>query len=346
MFSSKKPKFSLDLTVNELSNIPQVSGYCFLELSIKDSKRLRLFPLKGHAPADDDKLILKSLDVSQLTSSSGNVTVTTSRKKIHNFKCSFNYNLTCNLRFPYKRRENLIADKFLSVRVFYVNDAKHHTTELGRLDVNLLEYLNFTNPKSSKYLLRESKVNSILSLTVFLKELPSNYDFHTQLQIHDSHSTHESEKKRSTSTTKFNVPQFERSKVFGGLNDVIHLPNDLASFTHSASPTSLHFSSDELEVLRPKPDEASNVIMDPIISNLYKKILESTWDPELHTLLAYPPEKCIEDIFASPSPQAYRELLAKKFGGWRDEDDGDVREINGLINEVKFRDDLRSWLVN
>lgn len=436
MFSSKKPKFSLNLTINELSNIPQISGSCFIELQIKDARRgfsgLKTF--KTHTPSSDkesktdltasEHSLVPHSDTSSSSASSGsgNISVTTSTKKIHNFKCLFNYQLSCNLKFPFKKRENLIANKYLILRVFFINEktlsetqnSNHHhkgeTIELGKIDINLSEYLNFDESVTSKYLLKDSKVNLILSLSIQLKELPLNYDFHTQLQINDTHSSnnnHQFEPRKptnlnSSATTRFNVPQFERKNVFGGLDDVIHSPSESSlskqppppnlKFQNPALPTS-SFSSDDTPSTNPSKSDTpsrksslsklrphnlngnnngngsissslmkdsnnhqnlinnhqslnSNVIMDPIISNLYKKILESTWDPQLHSLLNYPPEQCIDDIFNKSEKE-----FSEKFDKWKklvssnDNDDDDLKEINGLINEIKYRDDLRSWVV-
>lgn len=85
--------------------------------------------------------------------------------------------------------------------------------------------------------------------------------------------------------------------------------------------------------------------MDPIVSGLYRKILESTWDPELLPLLDYTPEKCINDIFNnSDNPKGWCPNI--KQDNWdNDEDDDGLKNLNGLINESKLRDDLRSWVV-
>lgn len=426
----------MDLTINELTNIPQVSGYCFIELQIRDSKKgfkPAFSSFKTHSPAHDDNkdgnLISKvesklhtssSSDLSDssssTTTSSGNVSVTTSRKRIQNFKCTFNYNLSCNLKFPYKRRENLIAGKNLSLKVYYIHDSKsgdnlssgknsrthvgHDTSELGKLDINLSEYLNFNEPTNSKYLLRDSKVNSILTLTINLTELPSNYDFHTQLQINDSHSTTTQTLSEETSKdpkpvsqpTKFNVPQFERKKLFGGLNDVINSPDsstfssqNLSVSSHSSTESDKNSSSHRRQTTQtsdeskkkplsklklscktdtnhtpPQPHSSANgdtgsngkvhesIIMDPIITSLYKKLLESTWDPELYCLLNYSPEECVKDLFDCSNEKDFSNVYCKKLGASYhppEPESGESRDLNGLINEHSFRDDLRSWSI-
>ncbi|KAK6461640.1 N-terminal C2 in EEIG1 and EHBP1 proteins-domain-containing protein [Scheffersomyces coipomensis] len=494
MFSSNRPKFSFDLTINELSNIPQVNGSCFIQLSIRDGKNHKLSDKltphhhhhhnsnvsskdsksSTHMQPNDSTSTSLSLNLAKLksgsnngignnnntSSSSNHISTTTSRKRIHNFKCTFNYNLTCNLKFPLKKNENLIGNKYLSLRVYYVteksthrrkvsdnNQSKNNPTngnedssksshddnetviDLGRVDVNLSEYLNFNEQITSKYLLKESKVNSILSLSISLSELPSNYDFHTQLQINDnqSHSTLSTAPTNSvsrgntdsslgksstsnltnsdgnngthTSNSGFNVPQFERKNVFGGINNVFsdnhnnssHSNLSSASEEDSSPPPSTSGISNTTATSSSSNSHAflgklkrnnshskkshpsnntsnstttsgkndslqqkSSVIMDPLINGLYSKILENTWDPELYHLLSYSPEKCINDIFDNPkNPLGYNPDLMPlkdgKSGSTTDEngdDDGDdegFREINGLINEIKFRDDLKSW---
>ena len=262
MFSSSKPKFALDLTINELTNVPQINGACYIEVSIRDSKQKHLHkhsngPTKdtsstnlssngNSSPTNPARSFLSKLDtkagktvnkeVSQAKSSSGHVSTTTSLKKLHNFKCNFNYKLTCNLKFSVKsKKSRLIGNKYLSLKVYYVHDDRHGGDEkivipLGRLDVNLTEYLNFEDPVNLKYLLDDSKVNSILNLTIGLTELPENFDFHTQLQIQDNNSSvassstalrdglHQTKKRNTT----FNVPQFERKNVFNGISNIFN----------------------------------------------------------------------------------------------------------------------------
>lgn len=262
MFSSSKPKFALELAINELTNVPQINGACYIEVSIRDSKHKHMHkhtngsraPSKDTSSASSNtngnsstsnaaKSFLNRLDskatktvnkeVAQAKGSSGHVSTTTSLKKLHNFKCNFNYKLTCNLKFSLKsKKSRLIGNKYLSLKIYYVHDDRHGGDEqiiipLGRLEINLAEYLNFEEPVNLKYLLDDSKVNSILNLTIGLSELPENFDFHTQLQIQDNNSSvvsstalreglHQN-KKRSTT---FNVPQFERKNVFNGISNI------------------------------------------------------------------------------------------------------------------------------
>ncbi|KAG7662922.1 uncharacterized protein J8A68_003548 [[Candida] subhashii] len=492
--SSNKPKFSFDLTINELTNIPEISGSCFIELQIRDAKRKiphlsrsTISKQRSTIKKTDDASVSTSMNGSTSstsstannnsssihdtsianTSSSGNISSTTSRKKLHNFKCIFNYKLSCNLKFGVKKKKNLIANKYLLLKIFYVSEIERHShhhhhqsnsengsstgsskthtqiTELGRLDINLAEYLNFDEPVTTKYLLNESKVNSILSLTIDLNELPPTFDFHTSLQIKDNISSttpvSSTRTKRSntsslsrtgntttpTTTTAlkrntFNIPQFERKHVFGGITNVFGqngtfsqqqqqqqpLSNGsggsgvvsppaspslrpAAASSTAYSPISSRASIDEqiaapsnrlpqvntdiamdgVPVVTTAPVK-QQIMVDPLISHLYCKVLESNWDPELSKLLEYTPEQCINDIFESnTNPNGINQKLKAHYDeyvktgndgrlaggsgsgsvsgggpvGGGDDDDENTRELNGLISELKYRTDLKSW---
>lgn len=408
--SSKKPRFNLDLSIHEISNIPQVNGYCYIDVEVRDGKK-RKPHLLLKASSNDIGNSNSSSDKFEGSYSSSDVSTSTTMKKIHNFKCKFNFNMNCNLKFSVKKKNNRISSKYLLMKVYYVTeeDVKHkdheriashrgHKIELGRLELNLSEYINVEEPLTSKYLMSNSKVNSILNLTVFLSELPDGYDFHTQLQVSDE-SAHPStsgslnrtnkkvqSKPAKSKNTKYNAPNLERTKIFGGLNDVIkssdttplanlstssipsddsdkqsqvkqnHGPPSRADIHDSESTTSKKRSSGEHGTTASNVMSSANIVnetrnanvmMDPIVSNLYRKILESTWDPELQDLLQFTPEECISDIFDNGG-DGWNKSVSQNFGSWSDEnnDDESIKNINGLINEASFREDLRSWNIN
>ncbi|RCK65344.1 hypothetical protein Cantr_01266 [Candida viswanathii] len=234
-----------------------------------------------------------------MTSSlSGNVSATTSRKKLHNFKCNFNYKLSY---------------------------------------INLSEYLNFDDLITTKYLLNDSKVNSILSLTIGLNELPPNFD---------STPNTSNLLGRPTTTRKnnFNVPQFEKKNVFNGIGNVFgengafngtpptspstpveNGQPQLGSVDGAKTESNLSLANKGNSQQDAQPQLLQQILMDPIVSQLYCKILESSWDPELYTLLTY----------SQSNKQDDEEELRKL--------DDSYRELNGLISEVKYRPDLKSW---
>ena len=491
--SSSKPKFAFNLTINDLTNVPEINGSCYIELQIRDGTR-RSFHTSNinngssgsnnsnsngknsqksstntsntngikSTPMTTSRTFLNKFDefASSLGSSgskgnssssssssavSGNISATTSRKKLHNFKCNFNYKLSCNLKFNIKKKGNIIANKYLLLKIFYVNNDSglvgggksnnststyhhhHHTqiTELGKVDINLSEYLNFDEPITTKYLLNDSKVNSILGVTIGLNELSSTFDFHTQLQIQDSNSSisggstsisnnTNSMLSRPTSTTissrrnNFNVPQFERKHVFTGIGNVLGDNNSFGQPQNDTSRPSTPTSQQQQQQQQQLPtigetetkngsrikssndqdgwkimknqnpntttittttngningnditqtaasQQLQQAMMDPIVSQLYCKILESSWDPELYPILDYTPEQCIEDIFNNPDNKygcnlKLKQLYESKLNDESEELkelDNSYRELNGLISESKYRSDLKSWNIN
>lgn len=411
MFQSDKARFRLEMTINQLSNIPQLSGKCGLELRIGDRRGFSLARSKT-AVSTDLNADGPSTTISSSSLGSG-VSVSTGLRKIHNFKCAFNCKVECNLKFPVKKSENLIGSKFAYFTVYTKStlasgsSSKHqqllllllllcaphhshlHYDTLGKVDINLSEYLNFTEPRTSKYLLRDSKVNSVLSVTVSLKEIPPDAEFHTNLQVEDlSHqgtngstptasTVHSSTNttvgaKKSLASPTFNVPVFERKNVFSGFNEVLagdghsnhsggngtnhsdrsgsatpHGNGKHASGNGSTTPSG-GASASGLTGLGVDQSQQQPLLMDTLVNKLYQRVLESTWDPELHTLLSYPPEQCIYDIFENPDNRdGWNQKLSKQFGmvSGADEDDDDdaYRNLNGLINEVSYRGDLKSW---
>lgn len=386
---SKKPRFTLDFAINELSNIPHTSGYCYVDVLIGDGHqsglRATISSLKpvtksSSAGSSDDvsntkkPLATDSKDSSATVSSSrsGNIHVRTSRRKIHNFKCFFNYKMSCNLKFAVRKRDAMIGPKFLNLRVYFVADKSKsalNLVELGLVRLNLSEYLNFNEPVTTKYLLQDAKINSILSLTLGLDELPSDYEFHTQLRIDDSkHSGNAAlngsmltfSTSADATSRSFNVPQFQRKTVFSGFEDVMQKNQPiirlggLATSSDDDKGQAANKSENQNTGGESKADNPhfglgtfDNVIVDPTISRLYLRVLESTWDPELHSLLKYSPEKIVDDIFSS-NGDACRKLLEKDiemYGTDQDSSEG-YKDMNGLISEIKYRDNLKSWTVS
>lgn len=369
---SKKPKFKFEVTIHELSNIPYTSGHCYLDIRVGDSNlkglTAALSLLKLAPKGLTNFLEMGSMETNHVSNSKG-IHVHTSLRKIHNFKSSFNYKVSCNLRFPLKKRDNMIGDKFLTILVMYAPEKKsksdRNSTELGRVKLNLAEYVNFSEPLSSKYLLQESKVNSILSLTTYLEELPADFEFHTLLQIEDSkHSTASSSasfSKSAKSNRSFTAPKFQPTGVFGGLDRVMNSQPSVGSkvkltpVTEESTNSKSNFSKESPQK-SDQPDDTpafsvhafDDVIVDPLVSGLYKRVLESTWDPELQDLLKYTPEKIIEDIFNSKGSEYNDKTKGdNKDFDIRDEDWGDnYKDTKGLINEARYREDLRSWKVS
>lgn len=364
---ARRPKFKFEFAINDLSNIPHTSGYCYVDVVVGDGHqsgfRAAISSLKpvtktAQLATEETAKLTRSTPgdsaTAKSTSTSGNVHVRTSRRKIHNFRCSFNFRMTCNLRFTLRKRDSMVGPKFLVLRVYYVADkskSQHNHTELGVVKLNLSEYLNFHEPVTTKYLLQESKINLILGLTLSLDELPADYEFHTQLRIEDSKhgtSSQSLSKPSESSSRVFNVPQLQRQTVFGGLDGVIN--NGLSKQTESDEDAHRQEERDTAldEGAKIGSGAFDNVVVDPIISKLYRKVLESTWDPELHCLLKWSPERIVDDIFKASGEgcrEEWKQDVEKYALANRDDEDG-FKDMNGLISETKYRDNLRSWTVS
>lgn len=369
--SSRKPKFALDLTLKDLTNIPHTNGYVFIEVLIKGSlgRSLRTAipsfkPLSksnsSTAVSMSDSLTnkdksglsdseLANLTTSSTSTSSSNIHVRTSQRKIHNFKCVFNYTVHCNLKLPYNKKTQSIGSKFLLIRVFYVgeqgskSDLCSHSTELGRCEFDLASYIDVNHPVNSKFLLQDSKVNSILSLSASLKELPSDFDFHTQLHIEDTHTTQSllSISKRETSGDLSSKAR----KGAGAGQDSLRSPQS-SSANDSQQKNGYH--KDEL--LDPFPNSQGEsydkVILDPIVTSLYRKTLESSWDPDLHVLLTLLPEKIVNDIFDKGNNSKLGEDydLYRNLG--RTASKELAKEEEGLFTEGNYRENMKSWSIS
>ena len=383
MLGSKRPKFKFSFVLNDLSKIPHTSGYCYAEISIADGNpsglRAAFAQLKPFSSllkdTENDNVSMESkgnasTEHNVSSRSSRCIQVRTLKYRIHNFKSHFNFSMSCNLKFPLKRKDNMVGDKYLVLRVFYQAErsSKHdHSMELGVVRLNLAEYLNFNEPVTAKYLLQESKINSILNLTTSLEELPADFDFHTQLQIDESRhaqlhaNSNLSISKASGSGTKsYNVPQFQRQAVFGGLDGVINpqgnkdagllgTPNESESAskheTNEDEKDQSHQQNTHMTTVGTKHIE--DVIVDPIIGSLYRKILELTWDPDLHVLIKLTPQKVVDDIFELDKDPLKMENNLQFYRNLRPKPDADsLRNKEGLMVESKFRSNLTSWLVS
>ncbi|OBA21707.1 hypothetical protein METBIDRAFT_41576 [Metschnikowia bicuspidata var. bicuspidata NRRL YB-4993] len=368
MLGDKKPKFRFSFSINDLSKIPHTSGYCYAELSVADGNPSRFHSDLSSVSSSGASLNLENKASSH--SSTRRIQVRTPRYRIHNFKCQFNFSMTCNLKFSLRRKDDMLGDKYILLRVYYITEkhSRHdHPMELGEVKLNLTEYLNFREPVTAKYLLQESKVNSILNLTISLEELPADFEFHTQLSIDNSKHTQPNTSSSlgissasEKGTKSFNVPQFQRQAVFGGLDGVINpqanketgrsLPQQADSVSGAQSEDE---EADGENTLQPdrhitsvgtKPIE--DVIVDPIIGSLYRKILESSWDPDLHVLLKLTPQKVVDDIFDLEKDPSKMESNLQHYRDLRPADNDDLKNVDGLMIESKFRNNLKSWSVS
>ncbi|ESX03046.1 hypothetical protein HPODL_02354 [Ogataea parapolymorpha DL-1] len=172
----KAIEFELNVQLAELSNIPQLDHVsCFYIQTISNS-RLTGKHQYHHRHA-----------------------VQSAERPVENHKSVFNNELIrAKLKLYANPKESFtLSDKWLYI-TFFIHDT--HTSKknkLGTLELNLTEYANDREPKNLRYLLKDSKTNAILRLSVYMKHLDSAQDYH------------------------YNVPKRSTQQIYTGLKDSI-----------------------------------------------------------------------------------------------------------------------------
>lgn len=138
-----RPRFEITITINELTNLPHVSGYSWVRWYIKESAkpdargRTKKYPVSDH-------------------------------RVVYNHKSHFQY------------RFRLSKDTTLKPCVAIFDVLWEHVNSdrmtLGKVEVNLSEYIN-QEPQTNRFLLRESKINGTLSLTIESKQVSGTKNF-------------------------------------------------------------------------------------------------------------------------------------------------------------------------
>lgn len=137
----KRPNFQISVTINELTNLPQVSGMSWTRWFIKDSP-------KPEARGKTDKHIVRDHKVSYGS-----------------------YKLSTTHHIRVSSRTNTLRPCVLVLEVVWEHSNSAEKIPLGRVEVNLSEFANQENPQPTRFLLKDSKINSTLSLTIELKQI-------------------------------------------------------------------------------------------------------------------------------------------------------------------------------
>lgn len=304
---SKKPKFLLALRINELINIPQSSGYCYVKWSLKDGT------------GTSSSIVGSNGESTAVMNQSHGLTP---RVLVENHRARWNYEfdkpLPVKLQVD-KNRELQAKKLILDIYFEFLNDvndlprrstssssenAKHSTTSaysqritgkvlLGTVCLNIAEYVREDEqPVTNRFLLKKSKVNSILNVTVQMRLARGTYnDFHV-----------------SKSFTSGQLPGAFRS----GIGDILDDASDIASPASSVyqssimSPQSTRNGNGNgngngkvqstLGGSLTSSGLANNSIsasMSPLVDSLYQKTFQLPWDPRPGE---FTPRECVEDI--------------------------------------------------
>ncbi|BFZ55857.1 hypothetical protein PYCC9005_002898 [Savitreella phatthalungensis] len=141
----RRPRFNAHLEVDDLTNVPLVSGLVHVRWHLRDSLR-------------------------------GNARGKTERSAIKDHKVQWNYRQTIPVRLVIDK-QNMLSDLWLELEVFqelYQGKERH---ALGRLSLNLAEYAGLGEEVNRRYLLQDSKVNSTLRLGIYLEQTSGDSDY-------------------------------------------------------------------------------------------------------------------------------------------------------------------------
>lgn len=316
---SRKPKFLLNLRINELINIPQSSGYCYIRWNLKEGTGTSSSVVGANGE-------VKSV----MTQSHGH----TPKVKVENHRARWNYEFDRPLQVKLlvdKNRDLVPKNMILEVYFEFLQENREtlpsgtrsrshshgHTPEpvsnnvyaqrttgkllLGVVSLNIAEYVKEDEQAvTNRFLLKKSKVNSILNVTMQLSLARGTYN-------------------------DFNVPRnFTSGQLPGtfrsGIGDILEDTSDVGSLQSSAYQSSIGSPQGTRHIISENghangsggvgngkahsnlgssmtsptlPTTTISASMSPLVDNLYQKTFQLPWDPRPGE---FTPRECVEDI--------------------------------------------------
>lgn len=342
-----KPKFLFNLQINELVNIPQSSGYCFVKWNFKQGAGIsKKFSSKGkgqtyHIPiehhrvqwkysltrpiiiklqVDKNKNILPKLIsfevyLEHTTELSRSQTSNDSRTNNNN---KFNINKTLVWRTSTYKKSFLnipslkSSKSFDFIRSFLKIDGIQNTNKnknslllnsnvvpqmttgtsfLGKIEINVAEYISKKEePITNRFLLKDSKINSILNITFQLKLIRGSYDdfniskVFTMGQLSSTFQNGLSKllegNTNSTKTSSFTFPRHSNSNS--------NVKSKISISQYTQPPNKLYSYSSKFDGL-----STISSSLNPVVASLYENTFILPWD---ETPNEYSLRECIEDI--------------------------------------------------
>lgn len=301
---SKKPKFLLTLRINELINIPQSAGYCYVKWNLKEGTGT------SSEVVDSTGEVIPAMNQSHGT---------TPRVMVENHRARWNYEFERPLQIKLQVDKNReLVPKHLSLEVYFeflsnmnggadskprrsnsgaststksssTNKYSHRITGkvlLGVVGLNVSDFVREDEqPTTNRFLLKKSKVNSILNVTLQIGLARGSY--------------------KDFQTTKNTTPGQVQGVLRSGFNEILDDSSDMGSpasslYQHSLnSPQSSRFNhakSKTIDGSMNTLDIANNSIsasMSPLVDTLYQRTFQVPWDPRPGE---YTPRECVEDI--------------------------------------------------
>lgn len=271
---NRRPKFLLYININELFNIPQSTGHCFVKWHLKDGTGMS--PLYIVNENDCSSSTPDENGTIAITKTTNYSKGTTPKVCVTNRRACWHYAPSSPIRIRLSiDKERKLISKLLIMEVYFeflentceCNDSIHLSNclinkvtgklMLGSVTINLVEYINQDQVAiTDKFLLQKSKVNSILSLTIKMELLRGSFDdFLIPTKL---------------GSLPYSVPNIMEDQM------------DNNSFQ-------IHNNSIENGFI----NKHSIAIINPLIERLYQKTFRLPWDPRPGE---FTPKECIEDI--------------------------------------------------
>lgn len=328
---AKRPKFLLNLQIKELVNIPQSSGFCYTKWRLKDGTGT-----SGHKTALDGE------HQSASTQSRG----TTQHVHVQHHRAQWNYSLdkpvlvklhldkngkflkkplvlevffefadgssTSNLNsspnVKVKKTTNSNATALMAIGNNSYSQKVTGKLLLGTVDIDVAEYVKEDEtPTTNRFLLKHSKVNSIINVSLQLKLIRGSYeDFKVSKSVTNDQLANfrpgintildnSSELSTPTSTTNQTSTNNTSPNTNGSGNGTsVPKPtnNGARNGTSIKSPTSINTKSNGATT-RTGLSTTISSSMTPLIESLYQKTFKLPWDPRPGE---FTPRECVEDI--------------------------------------------------
>lgn len=334
---NKKTKWLFTLSIQELANIPQISGKCYVKWHIKETAKQGL---KGKS----EKASIKNYRATWSNSSVESI-----------IKMSVN-----------KAKE--LQEKVLQLVVYIeYSDSKDNSKDgnkrsvLGKVDINLAEYANYDEPTTNRYLLQDSKVNCILNVKIGMELIKGDKDEFIPPKVKSNSifkgiSTVFNE---SSSVTAPHSPTTNNStsssNTHSNANNTAHTTATTASKAGSSKPTTPqtpHSHTSNSQMSSEKYHHSITISSDPVLSKLYERTFEIPWDPRPGEFNA---QECVDDIFNGGNGWAKNEdgenlidlknLKLKE--NFESNNNNSNRNNNGnkVLKESDIRQDLKSWKI-
>ncbi|EPY50108.1 fungal protein [Schizosaccharomyces cryophilus OY26] len=147
---ARRPTFELHLKIQDLANIPLVTGLVFIKWNVDG---------------------IHARDCSGQTNG----------EPVLEHKVVWDYDATTIVRFVVDNT-NTLRERFLDFHILSESYSNSGATRLGVLKINLAEYVG-VGLDSRKYLLADSKINATLRIGIGLKQLSGTENFHVAKKL-------------------------------------------------------------------------------------------------------------------------------------------------------------------